>query len=385
MRVGADVRTGMRIEKLETRLISCPLKRTVDASSFTKTRRCTVLVRIETDTGTVGRVYAGDKRENQEQIAEYVLNEIAPVVGGEDPFDVERLWERLRDRSSDVSDRELYMHALGAVDSAIWDTIGRSLEVPLYELWGGYRETLPMIAIGGYYEDGKGIDGLVEEALEYRELGFNGMKLKVGGVSVEEDLERLAAVCDELGPEFSIACDANQAWDLDRALTFAEAAAGHDLAWLEEPVVWFDQYRGMSKVRRRTGVPVTAGQNEITPTGCERLVSESSVDILNYDASLGGGPTAWRKVAASAELQGVQMGHHEEPHVAMHLLASVPNGGYLEGFHPDLDPVWYRMVSNTPPLEDGTLTLPDGPGFGLEFDSQFVADHTVQEGVYAED
>lgn len=231
----------MRIEKLETRLISHPLERTVTASSFSKTRRCTVLVRIETDTGAVGRVYAGDERDDQEQVAEYVLEDIAPIVVGEDPFAVELLWEWLRARSSDVSDRELYMHALGAVDSAIWDAIGRILDVLLYELWGGYRKTLPMVAIDGYYEDGKGLDELIEEAVEYRELGFDGIKLKVGGVSVDEDLERLAAVRDELGSDFRIACDANQAWELDRALRFAEKAAEHDLAWLEEPVVWFNQ------------------------------------------------------------------------------------------------------------------------------------------------
>lgn len=245
----------MRIEKLETRLISCPLERTVTASSFTKTRRCTVLVGIETDAGTVGRVYAGDERDDQERLAEYVLEDIAPIVVGENPFTVERLWERLRARSSDASDRELYMHALGAVDSAIWDTIGRTLDVPLFELWGGYRETLPMVAIGGYYEDGKGLDQLIVEALEYRKLGFDGIKIKVGGVSVDEDLNRLAAIRGKLGPDFRIACDANQAWELDRALRFAEKAAEHDLAWLEEPVVWFDQYRGMSEVRRRTGYP----------------------------------------------------------------------------------------------------------------------------------
>lgn len=370
----------MQIETLEARSIACPLERTVTASSFTKTRRCTVLVRIETDDGTVGRVHAGDERDHQERLAEYVLEDIAPLVVGEDPFGIERLWERLQARSSDVSDRKLYTHALGAVDSAIWDTIGRALDVPLYRLWGGYREALPMIAIGGYYEDGKGLEELVEEAREYRELGFDGIKLKVGGVSVEEDLDRLAAIREELGPEFRIACDANQAWELDEALQFAEGAAEHDLAWLEEPVVWYDQYRGMREVRRRTKVPVTAGQNEIAPAGCERLVSESSVDVLNFDATLGGGPTAWRKVAASAGLQGVQMGHHEEPHVAMHLLASVPNGGCLEGFHPDLDPVWYQMISNTPPLEDGTLRLPNGPGFGIEFDDQFVSEHTDHVG-----
>lgn len=372
----------MKIERLSVRLIACPLERTVVASSFTKTRRCTVLVTIETDSGSTGRIYAGDKRDHQEEIASYILDDIAPVVVGEELFSVERLWERAVAGSSTAGDRSLYMHALGAVDSAIWDAIGKALDVPLYRLWGGYRETLPIVAIGGYYEEDKDLDGLVAEATEYRELGLDGIKLKVGGVSVEEDIERLAAIREGLGPDYRIACDANRAWSVEQALAFAERAAEYDLAWLEEPVVWLDQYRGMREVRRRTGVPVTAGQNEVSPSGCLRLVDESSVDIINYDASLGGGPTAWRKVAASAGLSGVRMGHHEEPHLAMHLLASVPNGGYLECFHPDLDPVWYQMVENRPTVEDGRLRLPDGPGFGLEFDETFVERYTVDADGY---
>ena len=208
-------------------------------------------------------------------------------------------------------------------------------------------------------------------------MGIDGIKLKVGGVSVWQDLERLTALRDGLDPEFTIACDANQAWEIDQALTFAERAAEYDIAWLEEPVVWFDQYRGMREVQRRTGVPVTAGQNEIVPSGCKTLLQESAINFLNYDASLGGGPTAWRKVAASAGLDGVRMGHHEEPHLAMHLLASIPNSGWMECFHPDLDPVWYRMVSNRPSAENGRIHLPDGSGFGLDFDEEFIEEYTV--------
>lgn len=369
--------TGVGVE-----LVACPLERPVVASSFTKARRCTVLVRIETDTGTVGRVYAGDKRDHQDVIADYIIDDIAPLVVGEDAFSVERLWERAIAKSAVVGDRELYMHALSAVDSAIWDTIGKELDKPLYKLWGGYRESVPVIAIGGYYEDDKGIESLIDEAREYRELGLAGIKLKVGGVSVQEDLQRLASIRGELGDEYCIACDANRAWDVDRALSFAESAVESDIAWLEEPCVWHAQYRGMREVRQRTGVSVTAGQNEIAPSGCLRLIEEGSVDILNYDASLGGGPTAWRKVAASAEISGVKMGHHEEPHIAIHLLASVPNGGYLECFHPDLDPVWYRMVTNRPRAVDGRIELPEKSGFGLEFDEAFVAEFTEDSFEY---
>jgi D-arabinonate dehydratase len=124
-------------------------------------------------------------------------------------------------------------------------------------------------------------------------------------------------------------------------------------------------------------VPVAAGQSESTPSACRRLVDGGSVDVLNLDSSLAGGPTSWLKVARMAELHGVDMAHHEEPHVSMHLLSAVPNGRYAEVFDPDLDPVWYELVAETPQIADGRLHLPEGPGLGIEYDESFLADHAV--------
>jgi L-alanine-DL-glutamate epimerase-like enolase superfamily enzyme len=237
------------------------------------------------------------------------------------------------------------------------------------------------VATGGYYADDDGFS-LEREVRDYQEMGLAGMKLKVGGRSVDEDVARLNTVMGAADGGFRVVCDANRGWTVEQAVEFAERTEEHDVYWFEEPVVWYDQYEGMRRVGERTSVPIAAGQNECVPEGCRVLVERSDVDVLNFDASYGGGPTTWLRVAAAAQQAGVQMAHHEEPHVAMHLLASVPNGLHVECFHPDIDPIWYDMHSNRPPVEDGNIELPDRPGLGIDIDEEFVNTYRVETASY---
>jgi len=374
------------ITDVEATAVAIPVAGDASGSSYTKTGRGTTVVTVRTDEGDVGRVHAGDVTdsfpERAADIVDLIEEDIGPSVVGRDLLSREAVWQDVYAASKrffayQQTRRFLYLHALGAVDLAMWDAIGKRLDAPLHRLWGGYRDSLPVIAIGGYYEDGKTREDLVAEMEGYREMGLAGVKLKVGGRSVEEDIDRLAAVREGIGEEFVVACDANQGYTVDEAVAFAERARPYDIEWFEEPVAWYDQYEGMRTVRQRTGVPVAAGQSESTPSACRRLVDGGSVDVLNLDSSLAGGPTSWLKVARMAELHGVDMAHHEEPHVSMHLLSAVPNGRYAEVFHPDLDPVWYNLVANTPTVADGHLQLPDGSGLGIEYDEAFLDEHAV--------
>jgi L-alanine-DL-glutamate epimerase-like enolase superfamily enzyme len=106
-------------------------------------------------------------------------------------------------------------------------------------------------------------------------------------------------------------------------------------------------------------------------------MQQGAIDVCNFDASWSGGATAWRRMAATAKLYSVQLGHHEEPQVASHLLASQPHSTYVECFHPDRDPIWWQMITNRPELTNGHITLPTTPGFGWELDRDFIDHHRV--------
>jgi len=149
------------------------------------------------------------------------------------------------------------------------------------------------------------------------------------------------------------------------------------LRWFEEPTRWHSGWRGLKDVRLRGNVNVAAGQSEISRVGIREMFVNGAVDVCNYDASWGGGPTEWRRVATMALAFDVQLGHHEEGHIAAHLLSSVPNGTFVEAFSPTRDPIFWQLIANRPALVDGCLPLPETPGFGWELDEDFIEAHRV--------
>ena len=129
--------------------------------------------------------------------------------------------------------------------------------------------------------------------------------------------------------------------------------------------------------RRRGNVNVAAGQSEISRVGMREMMAAGAIDVCNYDASWGGGPTEWRRVAALAAAFEVQLGHHEEAQIGAHLLASQPHGTYVEAFSPTRDPIFWNLIENRPSLLNGEFPLPDRPGFGWVLDEAFIEKHRV--------
>ena len=342
-------------------------------SYYRMPRRCTIITRIRTDDGLVGEAYNADADEDQAAIMAIISQEIAPLLVGFDVADIERCWDTMRLLLRDqLRDRRLVMQAIACVDSALWDALAKTLGVPLFQLWGGFRSAIPMIGIGGYYSDDA---NLIEREISFfAEEGFLGMKFKVGGKSPREDAARLARAA-RLAPDgFVFSVDANQAWTVAEAVEFTDRVRDIvPLCWFEEPCEWPDDRQAMQAVRFKTGVPVAAGQSEISRIGMRDLMTAGAIDISNFDASWGGGPTEWRRVAQMAMSFGVSMGHHEEAHIASHLLASIPHGRFAEAFHPDRDPIYWGMLANRPKLKDGTLALPSTPGWGWELDEVFIS------------
>lgn len=363
------------IESIETIPIRVPLGRTYRGSHYHMTHRSTTIVRVVTESGITGEAYAGDEDSGLLEIDAIIRNEIAPRLIGEDGFAIERCWELARPTTFDIlRDRRLGLVACACVDAALWDAIGKALGEPLWRLWGGYRDELPMMSIGGYYDSPISI---AEEIDELMGLGIRAMKFKVGGTDAETDAQRFRAAREAAGPEFTLAADANQGYTRDEAIRFARLVRDLDLHWLEEPCRWHNDRRSMRDVRMMAGVPVCAGQSEFSAGGVRDLMVEGAIDFCNFDASWSGGPTEWRRVAGMALAFDVAMAHHEEPQVASHLLASIPHGSFVECFHPDRDPVWWNLIVNRPTLADGRIRLPTDPGLGWELDLDYIQHHRV--------
>jgi D-galactarolactone cycloisomerase len=362
-----------RIREIQLIPIRVTLDTVYRGSHYRMPRRCTIITRLHTDDGTVGEAYNADADEDQTAVMTIVQKEITPLLLGLDVTDVERCWDAMRVLMRDqLRDRRLVMQAIACVDSAIWDALGKTLGMPLFKLWGGFRSTIPMIGIGGYYSDDP---HLIEREMSFfSDEGFVGMKFKVGGKPPKEDAARLKHAVAMAPPGFLFIVDANQAWSVDEAVEFVDRVRDTvQLRWFEEPCEWPDDQKAMQSVRFKTGVQIAAGQSEISRIGMRNLMACGSIDVANFDASWGGGPTEWRRVAHMAMCFGVSMAHHEEAHLASHLLASMPHGTFAEAFHPDRDPIYWNMLANRPKLNNGELVLPDGAGFGWELDEEFIS------------
>ncbi|GEL26933.1 enolase [Pseudonocardia sulfidoxydans NBRC 16205] len=367
----------LTITDVEVVPVRAPLSREFRGSYYRMTHRTTVVVRLRTSEGIVGEAYVGDEDASAAEIVDVLRKEVSPVLIGMDAMATEKCWAAVYPVTFDIlRDRRIGLVALAAVDTAVWDAVGKALGQPLWRLWGGARDRVPMIAIGGYY--GEPLGPISEEIGYYREeLGLAGVKFKVGGRSPEEDADRVAQARQAAGPDFVLCIDANQGYTVAEAVRLCELVRPYGVRWFEEPVRWHNDRRALHDVRAIGGIPVAAGQSELTPSGCRDLMEAGAVDVCNFDASWSGGPTAWRRTAAIAAAYDVAMGHHEEPQVSLHLIGSVPHGTFSECFHPDRDPFWWSLVVNRPPIVDGALTLPDGPGLGWELDWDYIERHRL--------
>lgn len=368
------------IDRIETFALRAPLVRRFTGSAYAMDNRCTIVVRLTTADGVVAETYSGDTDDEQALITRIIHDELAPAILGRSARDPEGRWRDMEPATNNIlRDRGLALQAIAALDTAIWDTLGRAAGLPLYRLWGAVTDAVPITVIGGYYH----LDAAqtADTMRRYGAQGFAGCKFKVGGRSPAVDAERFRVAREAAGPGFVLMADANQGYTLAEAVEFARRVADLDLRWFEEPCRWTNDRRSMRDVRYQAGVAVCAGQSETTLRGLRDLVVDGAIDVSNFDASWAGGPTIWRKAAGLCAAFGVQLGHHEEPQVSSHLLASVPDHAFVECFDEERDPFFWRLTGMSARVAGGVYRLPDTPGFGIELDWDYVRAHTVETRV----
>lgn len=371
----------LTIESIETIPIRVPLPFTYKGSYYKMRNRCTIITRIRTSEGIVGEAYNADEDEPlQSEILSILHDELKPAVLGLDAFGTERVWQAMLPATFDqLRPRWYAMQAIACIDTAVWDAVGKAMGQPLWRIWGGYRDRIPMIGIGGYYipDDDSAKGQEIEREIDFFQSthGMVGMKFKIGAEPPQVDAARLARARRHAGDDFLFVVDANQGYTVSEALEFLAAARAEGIAmrWFEEPTRWHADFRGLRDVRMRGNVDVAAGQSEISRVGMREMMAAGAIDVCNYDASWGGGPTEWRRVAALASAFDVQLGHHEEAQIASHLLASQPHGTFVEAFSPARDPIFWEMIENRPALVDGQFPLSDAPGLGWVLDESFIA------------
>ena len=368
----------MKITDIKTTWISVPLETPFHGGTYTISSRATIIVKLFTDEGLIGEAFAGDQRTNGKQICDLIDNNLKKSIVGEDLFSIDMLWNKMFIKTVMVRDKTTFIQAISLIDMALWDAVGKATRQPLYKILGGHKNKIPILSFAGYYQAGKTLNDIGKEIMTCRDREMAGVKFKLGRLKIEKDVERVKAARDAAGDDFIIAVDANKAWTSKQAIKFAKLAERYNLAWLEEPVHWYDFIKEMKIVRDAIDIPLTAGQSDRTRFDSRNLMESGAIDICNVDSSICGGITEWMKIAHLAELYHISMAHHEEWQISMHLFGAIPNGTYIECFSdPFRDPLFENFVLNKK-IKGGYIEIPNKPGLGLELNEEIIERYKVK-------
>ena len=365
----------MKITRIHATPLNVPVAVTVlGLDKRTSLSMC--VVEVETDTGLHGH---GFTAITEEEALAAILNEVvAPNLLGEDPMAHERLWDKLYWLLSPRGQTGYASHAIAAMDIALWDIKGKALGQPVWRLLGGARDRVPLYATFGFAVFDR--EQLAEAARLWVSQGFQRLKMVVGHGAlqrrdeprpvedvVREDVARIRAVREAVGPGPRLYIDANCSLDPLSALELARAAEPYDISFFEEPVTQNDVAL-LADLRRQQRIPLAGGQNEGLAWRFRDLLAARAVDVLQPNVAIGGGYTHCARIAGMASAFNVPIANGGAwPHHNMHLHAGLANGGLVEYHYVAVEAV-KQFYTGLPQPDAGWLHLPEAPGLGFELD-----------------
>ena len=355
-----------KITRVEILQVDLPpkVKRTDAIQSFVTQE--TPMVRITTDDGLTGTGYSYTIGTGGSSVVALIKDHLAPRLIGRDPFETEAIWKSLFFATHATAVGAITSLALCAIDMALWDIRCLAAKRPLWKEAGGAQASVPLYSTEGGWLHVE-TKALVEDALAVKAQGFGGTKIKIGRPHVSEDIARLSAVREAVGPGFEIMTDANQAFTVSEAIRRARLYEPLDLAWFEEPLPAED-LGGHVRLAASTSLPIAVGESMYHPSHFREYLQREACSIVQADVARIGGITPWLKVAHLAETFNVPICPHFLMEIHVSLCAAVPNAAWVEWI-PQLDDITADRMT----VKDGRAVPSAAAGLGIAWDTGAIA------------
>ncbi len=339
----------------------------------------TVLVKVETDAGVTG--WGESSPMNGPVVAAHIHHSLAELAMGEDPFDIEKLSEKMFVGTYKIAGQAQAMAASG-IEVACWDIMGKALDVPIYKLLGGaYRKQIPMYA-SSMRRDIAPKDEATRLKKLAEEKGFGAVKVRVGstyGFDRDAAPGRSVALVREvrkaLGDDIDILVDGNSCFTAPRAIELGRQLQEWRIFHFEEPCPYTD-IEATAKVARALDVPIAGGEQDWDLRRFKEMLVKGAVAIVQPDLIKVGGFSVCRKVAVLAEAFGCVCTPHQTQPLGtianLHFVAATPVCRYTQELNIEPHPIGDKLFKNPVPVVDGCMTVPEGPGLGVEIDEAIL-------------
>lgn len=352
--------TALKVDRIDTSAYVIPTDQ--PEADGTIAWDSTTLVVVEATSGDVrglGYTYA------DEATATLIRDKLAAVVSGREAFDIPDAWAAMVHEIRNLGRPGIASMAISAVDVALWDLKAKLLDLPLCSLLGRARDVVPVYGSGGFTS--YSIRTLQRQLRGWAEQGIPRVKMKIG-THPRDDLDRVRAARDAIGPSIELYVDANGAYDRKQAL--AQAQAFHELGvvWFEEPVS-SDDLEGLHLLRDRApaGMHIAAGEYGYDLWYFRHMLESDAVDVLQADGSRCAGITGFLRASALTEARSLPLSAHCAPSLHLHPACAIAKLWPIEYFH-DHARIEHMLFDGAVVPKDGSLH-PDlsRPGLGIEF------------------